>query len=189
MLRHRYAQRIATGLAAVLCTAALVWSGAEASSASAATPCVAEAMDQHKAVAAAAVEAIWNGKDTVEIDTLVAGDFRYQEAGKTPMVIGARGVAFLTRLRRSSFPDLTYAIDEIVAEGDRVAVRWTATGTQQGAYGLTPPTGAQVAWSGVSFFTVADGRINAAWVNEDWQGVDRQLGIDGQPTWGPAYYR
>lgn len=135
------------------------------------------------------MEVIWNGKETAAIDDLVAGDFRYQEAGNMPLVLGARGIASLTGYRRHSFPDLTYTIDEIVAEGDRAAVRWTATGTHQGAYGLTAPTGRQVSWSGISLFQIIDGKVSEVWVSEDWKGVERQLGIDSQATWGPAYYR
>jgi predicted ester cyclase len=189
MRHHRPVRFITLGLAVVLCAAAFAWYGAGVSRANAAAPCDAPAIDKQKAVATAAMDAIWNGREPSAIDSFVAGDFRYQEAGSAPLSRGVRGVAFLTSFRRHSFPDLTYAIDEMVAEGDRVAVRWTATGTHQGAYGFESPTGAQVSWSGVSIFEITDGKVSAAWVSENWPAVERQLGIDRQATWGPAYYR
>lgn len=176
-------------LALALFAAALIWFGVGASGASAAAPCPATAAGGQKAVAAAALNALWNGRDKSAVGDYVAGDFQYHEAGSTSRALGARGVAFLADYLRRAFPDLAYTADEIVAEGDSVVIRWTAAGIQSGAYGLVAPTGAKVSWSGVTIFKIVDGKVSEAWVNQDWRELAAQLGIAGTTSWGPAYYR
>ena len=82
--------------------------------------------------------------------------------------------------RRRSFPDLRYDIVDLVVEGDRAALRWAATGTQDGPFGPVPPTGRPAQWSGASFFLVTNGRVAETWsVNELFQ-VLQQLGAQVQ---------
>ncbi len=189
MQDHKYAPSIMLSLALALLVATLAWFGPGASNASAAAPCPASVTDGQKAVATAALDALWNGQDEVAVGDYVASNFLYHEAGSTSRTLGARGVAYLAAYLRSAFPDLAYTVDEVVAEGDNVAVRWTAAGTQSGAYGLGAPTGAKVSWSGVTILKIVDGKVSEAWVNQDWRELAQQLGIAGTTSWGPAYYR
>ncbi|HEX6655747.1 MAG TPA: ester cyclase, partial [Candidatus Limnocylindria bacterium] len=79
---------------------------------------------------------------------------------------------------RETYPDLAYRIDELVVAGDRVTLRWTATGTQRGSlWGLVPPTGRQVTWRGVHLATVRDGRIVEVWAAANTAEVLQQLGV------------
>lgn len=187
MLFHKHAPSATLSLALALLAATIVWFGFGASGAAASAPC--PAADGQKAVAAAALDALWSGQDKSAVADYVAGDFLYHEAGSTSRTLGPRGAAFLAGYLRSAFPDLSYTVDEIVAEGDSVAVRWTAAGTQSGAYGLVAPTGAKVSWSGITIFKLAGGKVSEAWVSQDWRGLEEQLGTAGATSWGPAYYR
>jgi len=54
-------------------------------------------------------------------------------------------------------------VDETIAEGDRVMVRWTFHGTHLGEFHSLPPTGKPVAYSGINIFRVADGKIAEIW--------------------------
>ena len=76
----------------------------------------------------------------------------------------------------AAFPDLELTIQDEVAEGDRVAVRWTWTGTHNGDLMGTPPTGKAVSASGMGVYRVVDGQIAEDWVLEDMAGVMQQLG-------------
>ncbi|TDC39075.1 hypothetical protein E1211_05260 [Micromonospora sp. 15K316] len=89
------------------------------------------------------------------------------------------------RDRRAAFPDLRYKIVDLVATGDRAAVRWRAAGTQVGPFGPVPPTGRVVSYSGASFLRFdASGRIVDVWsVNELFQ-VLQQLGVEMIPPPG-----
>ncbi len=69
------------------------------------------------------------------------------------------------------------SIDEMIAEGDKVMVRWTFHGKHQGEYLGIPPTGKQVTFSGIYIFRIADGRIAEVWNLWDQLGEWRQLGI------------
>lgn len=86
------------------------------------------------------------------------------------------------RERRAAFPDLRYKLVDVVATGDRVALRWRAAGTQAGQFGPVPPTGQVVSYSGATFLRFdAAGRIVDVWsVNELFQLL-QQLGVEVLP--------
>ena len=76
---------------------------------------------------------------------------------------------------RMAFPDLVITPRDLVAEGDRVAVRWSCAGTHRAPLGGLPPTGRRVAFDGMSVYRVADGRIVEIWTSWDTIGYLRQL--------------
>ena len=59
----------------------------------------------------------------------------------------------------AAFPDIHLTIDEIIAEGDKVVVRWTLTGTQRGIWRGIPATGNAVKWNATDIYTVSNGKI------------------------------
>lgn len=77
---------------------------------------------------------------------------------------------------RSATPDLVMTVDEIVAEGDMVAVRWTATGTNTGEGNGLPATGKRVSAAGMTFWRMKAGKIAEEWGLVDMLTVLRQLG-------------
>ena len=78
---------------------------------------------------------------------------------------------------RSAFPDLTVEVDIMVAEGDLVAVRWTARGTNTGTGNGIPATGRKVQVSGTAIFRFVDGRIAEEWTSANTLGLMKQLGL------------
>jgi predicted ester cyclase len=64
---------------------------------------------------------------------------------------------------------------DLVAEGDKVAVRYNVTGTHKGALQGIPPTGKKVSFSAMDFITLMDGKITEVWVNEDMMGSMQQI--------------
>jgi steroid delta-isomerase-like uncharacterized protein len=75
-----------------------------------------------------------------------------------------------------AFPDIKVNIDSIIAEGDQVVVRWTATGTHRGEFLGTPPTGRVVPMTNCDIFTVKDGKIVGVLAHPDGAGVLQALG-------------
>lgn len=80
--------------------------------------------------------------------------------------------AFLT-----AFPDdLRVTIDDLFVAGDKVAARWTAQGTHKGPLRGIPPTGNQVTWVGIAFYSLSHGKITEVWGLNDALGIMQQIG-------------
>ena len=76
---------------------------------------------------------------------------------------------------RSAFPDTWYEVDDLIAEGDRVVVRWRLLGTHLGPFGDIAPTGRSIMLKGIAIYRVADGKLMERWVVFDLHGLARQL--------------
>jgi steroid delta-isomerase-like uncharacterized protein len=76
----------------------------------------------------------------------------------------------------SALPDLEWTFDEVVAEGDRVAARWTTRGTHDGDLLGFAPTGKPVEFTGISFFTVRCGKVVEFQTEMDAAGLLEQVG-------------
>ena len=80
------------------------------------------------------------------------------------------------------FPDMRLVIEDIVANGDRVAVRWTFHGTHRGEFLGIPPTDTQMTMTAIEINRVRDGKVAEHWVQLDQLGVLRQLGAIPSPS-------
>lgn len=78
---------------------------------------------------------------------------------------------------RSAFPDLKVDVDLMVAEGDLVAVRWTAHGTNTGTGNGIPATGRKVEVTGTAIFRFVDGKIAEEWTSANTLTLMKQLGL------------
>jgi steroid delta-isomerase-like uncharacterized protein len=76
----------------------------------------------------------------------------------------------------SAFPDLRHNIVDMVAEGDKVAIRLNVSGTHKGELQGIPPTGKKVSFGAMDFITIIDGKIAEDWLNADILGVMQQIG-------------
>lgn len=98
--------------------------------------------------------------------------------GAAPDTEGLDGLREAFQRFRSTFPDLHITPEDIVAEGELVALRWTATGTHSGDLAGIPATSRAVRWAGTDMYRFADGRIVEWWRNDDSVGLFQQLGRD-----------
>ena len=133
--------------------------------------------EANKTIIRRRVEEIWNQGDLAIADELIADD--YLSNGRT---IGREGYKQFVAGVRAAFPDLRFTLDDLVAEGDRVAVRYTAQGTHSGTFMGIPPTGKRVTFTGIDLFRIAHGRMAEEWLMFDQLGLLRQLGV--VPTQG-----
>jgi steroid delta-isomerase-like uncharacterized protein len=75
-----------------------------------------------------------------------------------------------------AFPDIDHHILDIVAEGDKVAIRVNITGTHKGEFQGIRATGKKVSVDGTDFLTIIDGKIVEEWLNSDMMGLLQQIG-------------
>ncbi len=81
----------------------------------------------------------------------------------------------------SSLSNRKLTVEDMVAEGDRVAAHFTFSGTHSANFLGIPPTGRSFTVTGTGIFKIVDGKATDNWVNFDALGVFQQLGIDSIP--------
>ncbi len=135
---------------------------------------VISATDANKALARSMWDAVSTGNLNA-LDNIYSSDYkRYLSATAAPLT-AAQQKARLTGLR-TAFPDLKLTIDDMSAEGDRVSVRMTVTGTHQGAFSGIAPTGKKVTISAYEVVRIANGKIVEHWGGPDTYDLLTQLG-------------
>jgi len=145
--------------------------------------------EANKAVQRRALEEIYNQGNLDVVEELFNTDFVYHIAG-IPDVQGKEGVKQVATMYHTAFPDLYFTIEEQIAEADKVALRWTATGTHNGEFMGLPPTGNHMTVTGISFARFADGKFAEEWTVYDMLGMMEQLGAapvtHTDYTWGAS---
>ena len=117
-------------------------------------------------------------------DEIFASDYQHHDpANPDPRpVVGPQGVRDHLTSLRGAFPDLIFDIDDMVAEGDQIIVRWTARGTNTGDYFGMPATGKSIEITGMNTWRTRDGQAIEGWVNRDDMGLLQQLGVVPAPS-------
>jgi predicted ester cyclase len=120
-------------------------------------------------------EDVLNGQNAATARDILAPYFTVHHP-TFPEVHGVDGVMSMVGMFHAAFPDLRYTPVNPIAQGNRAAVRWTATGTHEGPFMGIEPSHRRVTIAGADVFHAADGRLIASWVNSDFFGLFRQLG-------------
>lgn len=115
-----------------------------------------------------------NGGDLSVADELLTSDFRNN--GGFDDEPGPENFKETIRRMRSAFSDLEYVIDDMIAEGDRVAVRWTMKGKHTGKFMGVEPTGKDIEHHAMVMFRTENGQIAERWGVVDVMGLLRQIG-------------
>jgi len=118
-------------------------------------------------------EEVWSKGNIAIIDEIHApdfvGHFPFGESG------GREELKQRVALHRAAFPDWTEQIEEFIAEGDRIVIRFTSRGTHRGEFRGISATGRSVRISEVAIYRIADGRIAEQWVFPDVGSLLAQL--------------
>jgi len=133
--------------------------------------------EQARAIARRFIEEVFNRGRLDVIDELVAGDAVEHES--LPIATGEMRTdlrTWLTELR-AAFPDYHVELDDVIAEGDRVATRGRITGTNTGSFLGMPPTGRPICVDAIDIIRIEDGCIVEHWGIADGQAMARQLGL------------
>ena len=132
-------------------------------------------VEENKALVRHFVEEFWNEGNTAVADDLFAPDAEiHMPTGEMVDVDGLKGFAGAFR---GSFPDWHSTFEELVAEGERVAERWTGRGTHVGELQGIAPTGKRVEVPGSVFYRIVEGKIVEFRGQLDMMGMMQQLGV------------
>ena len=133
--------------------------------------------EENKAISRRFFEEMINQGTLSVADEIVSSDFVNHDPANPSGFNGPEGLKQLVTKYRTGFPDIRLTIEDMFAEGDRVAVRWTWSGTHQGDLEGIAPTGKHTAGSGISIHRFSDGKIEEHWENWDALGLMKQLGV------------
>ncbi len=134
----------------------------------------ARTLSENKAAVLRSEAELWSKGDLAVADQLYSPDFVCHFV-VGPEWRGVQGIKDVVAQHRRSFPDWNEKVDDIIAEGDKVVIRFTSTGTQEGEFAGIAPTGKNVRIGEVAIFRLADGKIVEQWGIPDLHGLLDQL--------------
>jgi steroid delta-isomerase-like uncharacterized protein len=137
-------------------------------------------LEQNKMVLTRFVEFLNTG-ETAIADEVVAPDFLERDPfpGQQP---GREGLKAVILMIRAAFPDLEWVVDEMVAEGETVASRFTWRGTHRGAFFGVPATGKQITVTGMVFDRMVEGQLMESQILMNTLALLTQLGAIAPPA-------
>jgi len=138
-------------------------------------------MNDNKNIITTFIERVLNDRALEHADAIVAEDFI--ELNPVPgQAQGREGFKDAIRQMLTSFPDMHWVIDEMIAEDDKVCTRFTWTGTHEGQFFGIPATGRRIAVKGVVIDRLVAGRMADSRMLMDTLSMMQQLGVLPAPS-------
>ena len=134
----------------------------------------ARTLSDNKSVVLRSESELWSKGNLAVADELYSPDFVCHFV-VGPEWRGVQGIKDVVARHRRSFPDWDEKVDDILAEGDEVMIRFTSTGTQEGDFEGIAATGKKVTIREVAIFRLVDGKIIEQWGMPDVHGLLEQL--------------
>lgn len=132
--------------------------------------------ETNKAIVRRMFEQVWNKRRVDLIEEFFTEDVVQHIVGISSKP-GLENVREAASMILNAYPELQHAIDDEIAEGDKVVNRWKMTSTHSRELNGVPATGKQVIQSGVSIFHLSNARVNEFWLLTDNLELMQQLGI------------
>ena len=130
--------------------------------------------EENKALIRRAYEASNQGNLTAFFELFTADIVLHLES---MTIQGLEAFKQLQAMLLTAFPDFHFTVEDVLAEGDKVAVRLTASGTHQGVFMGIPPTGKHWTTTEIAINRIVGGKIAEHWANRDMLGFLQQLGV------------
>jgi steroid delta-isomerase-like uncharacterized protein len=135
----------------------------------------------NKTLARRFAEETWGKRNLAAVDELATSDLVVSYPILPEVVRGREAFKQLLTQFHAAFPDIRVTIEDSIAEGEQVVVRWTAHATHRGDLLGIPATGKPARWTGVSVYRIAGGKVVEERGEEDALGLLRQLGVGPAP--------
>jgi steroid delta-isomerase-like uncharacterized protein len=126
---------------------------------------------------------IFKGGRLEVADEILRPDFLIHGPGVTPeFANGPEGTKRYAQAIREGFGgQVEIRHDDVISSGDRVVIRWTASGVHKGDLLGVPATGKRAEFTGIDIFRVTDGKLAEMWQNWDQLGMLQQIGAVPTP--------
>src|ERR687889_727811 len=137
--------------------------------------------EESKATMRRYLDVFEQGNNLDILDELVAPDYINQTPATPELPTGPEGVKGVVTMFQSAMPDLRVIVQDMIAEGDKVATRYTLEGTHRGELFGVPPTGQRLSIKSISVERVLEGKIREHWRVTDSLDMMQQLGVVPEP--------
>lgn len=131
-------------------------------------------LEENKELARKLYQAM-NEADYAALDPLLSPDMVNNDPGLPPLPPGPEGFKQVVSMLHTGFPDGKFTLQDLVAEGDLVAVRWIYSGTHQGEFAGVPPTGKKISVGGTVIQRIENGKSAEHWAIWDVLGMLTQM--------------
>jgi steroid delta-isomerase-like uncharacterized protein len=112
---------------------------------------------------------------------LISSDAIFFVPGRSEPLRGPAGYLAVIGMMRGGFPDIQWTLEETIAEGDKVAARFTMRGTHQGTFLGVPPTGKAIVVQAMNFYRLTDGQLVEERGQPDMLALLQQIGAAPAP--------
>jgi steroid delta-isomerase-like uncharacterized protein len=124
---------------------------------------------------------VWEEGNIGLVDELVGPDYVNHSPGMPNQPEGPEGIKAVVNMFRGGMPDLRVVIEDVIAEGDKVVMRYRIEGTHEGELFGVPPTGRRVSIESITVERVSGGKIREHWRVTETLDMMRQLGAISAP--------
>jgi len=138
-------------------------------------------LTRHKAIIRNLYEGILNTRKLELLKEIISEEYTGVRGEK-----GAEGFAETVNSIRIGFPDIKWAVEDLMAEGNKVMVRWSWKGTNKGSFRGLPASNKEVVDSAIAIYEFSDSKIIKAWIQSDKLGFLQQIGIIPQDITAPS---
>jgi steroid delta-isomerase-like uncharacterized protein len=112
---------------------------------------------------------------------LISPDAILHVPGRPEPMRGPAGYLAIIEMMRAGFPDIQWTLEEMIAENDKVAARFTMRGTHRGTFFGVPPTGKTIAVQAMNFYRLSNGQFVEERGQPDLLGLLQQIGAVPPP--------
>jgi len=142
--------------------------------------------EENKALVRREEEDLFSGGNLDAADEIYAADYVGHDPSNPEDVRGLEAAKQAASDYRQAFPDLRVSVEDLIAEGDRVAARLRFRGTHLGELNGIAPTGRRVDCTGIVISRIEEGKIAEDWANFDDLGMMQQLRVIPEPEQRPT---
>jgi steroid delta-isomerase-like uncharacterized protein len=122
-------------------------------------------------------EDVWNKRKLEAVSDLFSPSHALRDNNSSGSSVGPEAYRIQVAMYLAAFPDLRFAIEDTVAEKDKLVTSWTITGTHKGEFLGVRPTNKKITIEGITIHYLANGKIIDSNVSWDALGLMRQLGV------------
>jgi predicted ester cyclase len=132
--------------------------------------------EENKALVRRFVDEVQSAGNIDLIDEICSPEF-VNHSAPPGIPAGREGIKIVTAMFRRAFPDSYFTVEDMMAEGDKVATRKTFHGTHEGEFMGNPPSGRRVRMGLIDIVRISEAKVVEHWSMGDSLGMMQQLGV------------